>query len=96
MNVLAINCGSSSIKWGIFTTGWTEDVAPLRDGRLKAGSKGFSGEATLHFEAAGAELPDTTEPVPDHDEGVRRITKWLAATQLPVEAVGHVSWRSEE
>jgi acetate kinase len=88
MNILAINCGSSSIKWGVFTAGVDRGRAVAQK-RAQGRIERIGGEATLHFEAAGAEPLDTAALVPDHDEGVRRIADWVAATQLPVEAVGH-------
>jgi acetate kinase len=89
MNVLAINCGSSSIKWELFTAAVEGGRGTVVRRRARGRIERIGGEATLRFEAAGAEPLDTTERVPDHDEGVRRTAEWLAATQLPVEAVGH-------
>ncbi len=89
MNVLAINCGSSSIKWELFTAAGEGGRGSVPRRRAHGRIERIGGEATLHFEALGAEVVDTTERVPAHDEGVRRITEWLAARQLPVEAVGH-------
>jgi acetate kinase len=85
MNVLAINCGSSSIKWELFTA--ARDAVARRIAR--GGIERIGGAATLHFEAVGAEAVDRKERIGAHDDGVRRITEWLAAQQLPVEAVGH-------
>jgi acetate kinase len=89
MNVLAINCGSSSIKWGVFAAGVDGERGAVTrrwgQGRIER----VGGEATLHFEAAGVESIDTTAQVPDHDDGMRRIAEWVAATRVPVEAVGH-------
>jgi acetate kinase len=89
MNVLAINGGSSSIKWGVFAVGVDGGRGTVASRRAHGRIERIGGEATLHFEAAGAEPLDTTAHVPDHDEGVRRIAEWIAATHVPVEAVGH-------
>jgi acetate kinase len=89
MNVLAINCGSSSIKWELFTAAVEEGRRSVVRRRARGRIERIGGEATLRFEADGAEPLDTTERVPDHDEGVRRIAAWLAAAQLSVEAAGH-------
>jgi acetate kinase len=89
VNVLAVNRGSSSIKWGVFTASVEGGRSAVARQRAHGRIERIGGEAKLHFEAAGAELLDTTEAVPDHDDGVRRMTEWLAATQVPVEAVGH-------
>ena len=89
MNVLAINCGSSSIKFALFAGGGAEraaDVRRLARGRIErvGGDK-----AELRFEADGGAPLDTTASVPDHAAGVRRLAEWLAKTGAPVEAVGH-------
>jgi acetate kinase len=85
MNVLAINCGSSSIKWVVFAVG-TDAVASRRaHGRIER----IGGEAAIRFEAGTGKRLDTTAHVADHGDGIRRIADWIAATRLPVEAVGH-------
>jgi len=90
MNVLAINCGSSSIKWGVFAATVSGDRAGVvrrhAGGRIEQLG---ADKAQLHFEADGAAPLDTTAPVSDHAGGVRRIAEWVGATRLPVEAVGH-------
>ena len=89
VNVLAINCGSSSIRWGIFAVsangGRGRVVHRHAHGRIEQ----IGDAAQVHVEADGAAPLDTTVPVPDHDAGVRRIAEWVGATRLSVEAVGH-------
>jgi acetate kinase len=89
MNVLAINCGSSSIKFGLFAPASGERAGVVR--RLAGGRiEKLGGEKTeLHFETDGGAPLETTAAVPDHAEGVRRIAAWLDATRLAVQAVGH-------
>ena len=89
MNVLAINCGSSSIKFALFAGGGVERAADLR--RLAHGHIEQVGgdKAELRFEADGGAPLDTTAPVPDHAAGARRLAEWLGKTGTPVEAVGH-------
>jgi acetate kinase len=89
MNVLAINCGSSSIKFGLFAPAGEEGagaVSRLAGGRVEK----LGGEQTeLHFETDGGKPLETTAAVHDHTAGVQRIAEWLGATQLAVHAVGH-------
>ncbi|PYN31017.1 MAG: acetate kinase [Candidatus Rokuibacteriota bacterium] len=90
MNVLAINCGSSSIKFGLF-------AAPASGGRAGVVRRQAGGrierlgqdKAQLHFETDSGAPLDTAAAVPDHAEGVRRIAEWIRAIGLPVQAVGH-------
>ena len=89
MNVLAINCGSSSIKFGLFAPAGGQQaraVSRLAGGRVEK----LGGEKTeLHFETEGGKPLETTAAVRDHTAGVQRIAEWLGAMQLVVHAVGH-------
>lgn len=90
MNALAINCGSSSIKFGLFAASVSGEradaVRRLAGGRIEQLGKDT---AQLHFQADGGAPLDTTAPVRDQAEGVRRIAEWIGATRLPIDAVGH-------
>jgi acetate kinase len=89
MNVLTINCGSSSIKFGLFAPAGEERARPvsrLAGGRVeKLGSE----QTELHFETDGGKRLETTAAVHDHTAGVQRIAEWLGTTHLAVHAVGH-------
>src|SRR5258705_1844407 len=89
MNVLSINCGSSSIKFGLFAPAGEEGagaVSRLAGGRVEK----LGGEQTeLHFETDGGKPLEATAAVHDHTAGVQRIAEWLGATHLAVHAVGH-------
>src|SRR6266481_7514495 len=90
MNVLAINCGSSSVKFGLFAAPAAEDraagVRRLAGGRIE---RLGADQAQLSFETDRGAPLDTTASVRDQTEGVRRIAEWLGATSLAVQAVGH-------
>src|SRR5262249_17774452 len=95
MNVLAINCGSSSIKFGLFDepapadragVGQARDARRLAHGRIE---RLGTDQAQLAFEADRGAPLHTSRAVRDHTEGVRRIAEWLGATGLGVQAVGH-------
>jgi acetate kinase len=90
VNVLAINCGSSSIKCGVFEAAKRPDgsggVRRLASGRIE---KLGADKAQLRFESEGGAPVDTTEAVRDHAEAVRHIAEWIGAQRLKVDAVGH-------
>jgi len=89
MNVLAINCGSSSVKWGVFDVPADGRRRRVANRRARGRIESVGAEATLHFEAdAGARL-ETTSRIADHGEAVRRIVDWVTGTLAPVEAIGH-------
>lgn len=89
MNVLALNCGSSSIKWALSTAGVERRRGAVARRPARGRIERIGGEATLRFEAGGVDSLDTTAPVPDHDDGVRRVAAWIAEARLSVDAVGH-------
>jgi acetate kinase len=90
MNVLAINCGSSSIKFGLFDAPASGERAAaarrLAGGRIERLGRN---DAQLSFEADGGAPLETTAAVSDHAAGVRRIAEWMAERRLALEAVGH-------
>ena len=90
MNVLAINCGSSSIKFGLFDAA-AIGARPDGASRLAGGHIERLGtdKAELHFETGRGAPRDTTAAVHDQAEGVRQIAEWMSATRLAVQAVGH-------
>src|SRR5258708_32637015 len=89
MNVLAINCGSSSVKFGLFAAPAAEDraagVRRLAGGRIE---RLGTDQAQLSFETDRGAPLDTTASVRDQTEGVQRIAEWLGATSLAVPAGG--------
>jgi acetate kinase len=93
--VLALNCGSSSLKFQVFASDPGAPVAGAR--RLARGLVERIGDgATLMFQAEGSSATREREPVPDHEAAVRRVLGWLAAGgasehggALRVDAVGH-------
>jgi acetate kinase len=84
MNVLALNCGSSTIKLQLLTFGEAEGRAIAR-GSIER----FGGAASVRLDAAAGPPVRTTEPIPDHAAGIRRVVDWIAATIGRPDAVGH-------
>jgi acetate kinase len=83
MNVLALNCGSSSIKFRIFTfEGGAER-------RVAHGAVERIGDAaTVAFAQEDGATVNATERVADHAAGVRRVLDWTS-TVARIDAVGH-------
>jgi acetate kinase len=82
MIVLALNCGSSSIK---FQAVDTEARHRLARGLIER----LGERAHARFQAPGAANVDEAAPIPGYAEGVHRITGWLERIGVTVEAVGH-------
>jgi acetate kinase len=88
--VLALNCGSSSLKFRLFQAepGTHVGVHRLAGGHVER----LGDQATLAFQSEGGARLDAREPVPDQDTAVRRVTAWLATIDTGgrrIDAVGH-------
>jgi acetate kinase len=87
MNVLALNCGSSTVKFRLLAV---EPPAPAAAARTLAGGlvERLGADARLAFERDGrAEVARAR--VADHAEAVGRVLGWLAEGDDDVDAVGH-------
>src|SRR5262245_5004604 len=82
MDVLALNCGSSSIKFAVF-----DGHGLQRRGR--GSIERFGAQAHARLEPDGAPPREEAVAVRDHAEGVRRIVEWVRTWGRNVEAVGH-------
>lgn len=90
MNVLVLNCGSTSVKFQVLG-GDHDAFAAGTPRRLAAGKiDGIGREATLTFRADGTEHR-STERVADHEAGVARVLEWATTSRAvaSIEAVGH-------
>jgi acetate kinase len=92
MNVLAINCGSSTLKFQVIEV--EGDAAPGQERRLASGSVDrIDGRATIEFAAESGERLQQAATVADHGEAIQRVLAWLGARGLlepdGVEAIGH-------
>ena len=87
LNVLALNSGSSSLKFGLYR------VESLQTRRLIAGEAESIGEKAgiLHAEdAKGGTLLRETAAFPSQKEAIIRIARLLAEMKTPVpQAIGH-------
>ena len=95
MNVLVLNCGSSSVKFQLIETG-ADSAAVQSDRKLAIGLVDRLGsDATLKLKFAGEPAgPRKKSPRPDHEAAVRLIIQRLHADSSGaggrrVDAVGH-------
>lgn len=88
MNVLVLNCGSSSVKFQLIETDG-ECIASDSDRCLAKGLVERLGSLSLlHFQAAGKEPILAEEPLRDARAAIDRIVKWVAQIG-EIHAVGH-------
>jgi acetate kinase len=98
MNVLVLNCGSSTLKFQIIDTD-LERMSTDADARLAVGLvERIGGQALITFQAAGGAKHRFAEPVREHRAAVDRVLRWVVSkdsgiaqiTSLAdIQAVGH-------
>jgi acetate kinase len=89
MRVLALNCGSSSVKFQLIAAE-RAGAAPTERRLARGVIERIGAGATLTFEAAAAPPLREQTAVTDHAAGIRRITDWIAGAGLgAIDAVGH-------
>jgi acetate kinase len=85
VNVLALNCGSSTIKFRLFAFRGADAGSAIARGIVER----FGPAAAVRLDTAGGEPVRATEGIADHAAGVRRVVEWVTATAGRPEAVGH-------
>ncbi len=98
MNILVLNCGSSTVKFQIIETD-REAIESDRDRRLASGViERIGGQALITFEADGHPKERHAEPLRDHRAAIDRILRWIVSraskidhitTLADIHAVGH-------
>src|SRR4051812_32358407 len=98
MNVLVLNCGSSSVRFQLIATD-LERIAQNTDRRLARGYiERVGGEAIITFSAEGREPQRSTAPLRDTRTAVEMIIRWACAegsgisevkSVADIHAVGH-------
>lgn len=97
MNILVLNCGSSSVKFQIIATD-LEAIARDADRRLARGTiERIGGEAIVSLQSEGHEKKLSTAPLRDTQAAVELIVRWACSEAgLPslqsvadIHAVGH-------
>src|SRR2546421_494235 len=79
MIVLAVNCGSSSLKFQALDVGTGDESRRLAKGQVERIGGEMGGRAPLRETAA----------IADHEAAVRRVVEWVRESGLHLEAVGH-------
>ena len=91
MNVLVLNCGSSTVKFQLIATD-LDRIAQDTDERLARGVvERIGGEAIITFEAAGKEPLRSTAPVRDTRSAVETVIRWVTSADSGIEAVMSVA-----
>lgn len=90
MNVLVLNCGSSTAKFQLIATD-LDQIARDADEHLAGGVvERIGGEAIITFSARGVEARRSTAPVRDMRAAVETIIRWVTSADSGIEAVKSV------
>jgi acetate kinase len=88
MKVLALNCGSSTLKFRVFEL--PGDISHGKEKRMAHGVvERIGGPATMRFVAESGERLQSTEIITDHAEAACRVVIWLNSLGIRLDAVGH-------
>jgi acetate kinase len=97
MNILAFNCGSSSVKF-LVADFEPDPSAGWRENRLARGIvERIGGDSLLTFHREGRPPERLTARVGNHEEAIRRILAWVDSPDAPplpgqtnrIDAIGH-------
>ncbi len=91
MNILVLNCGSSTVKFQLITTD-LENIAANSDRKLAKGTiERIGGEAIISLQASGRDMQRTTAPVRDARSAVERIIRWACSESAGIDSVKSVA-----
>jgi acetate kinase len=91
MNILVLNCGSSSIKFQLVATD-LEQIAENTDRRLAGGVlERIGGEAIITLRAEGQEAQRSTAPLRDTRAAVELIIRWACSENSGIDSVKSVA-----
>jgi acetate kinase len=91
MNILVLNCGSSSVKFQLIATD-LEQIAQNDDRRLARGTvERVGGEAIITLQAEGLEAQRSTAPLRDTRSAVELIIRWACSESSGIESVKGVA-----
>jgi acetate kinase len=91
MNVLVLNCGSSSLKFQIIATD-LERIAQNSDKRLARGAiERIGGASIITLEAEGKPAERSAAPIRDHRAAVELVVRWACSESAGVEGVSSVA-----
>ena len=98
MNILVLNCGSSTVKFQIIETD-QDKIDVDQDRRLASGIvERVGGHALITLQAQGQPKVKRAEPVRDHRAAIDLIVRWIISPESKIDnitaladihAVGH-------
>ena len=91
MNVLVLNCGSSSLKFQLISTS-LEQIDRNADRTLAKGHiERIGGAATLNFSVDGRPPVRSARPIRDVKAALDAVLQWIASDEASIEGVGSLA-----
>jgi acetate kinase len=91
MNVLVLNCGSSSVKFRLIATD-LDLIAQNADRRLAKGTiERIGGEAIIRLQVEGRDPHRITSPLRDINAAVDFIARWAASDESGIEEIKSIA-----
>jgi acetate kinase len=91
MNILVLNCGSSSLKFQLIQTD-LERISQNSDRRLASGLiERIGGAAVLTFAAEGQETQRSAAPIRDIRSALDEVLKWIGSENSNIENIGDLA-----
>ncbi len=91
MNVLVLNCGSSTVKFQIIETD-QDRIAADSDRRLASGVvERIGSQALITFQAEGAGKERHAEPIRDQRAAIDRILRWIISSESTIEHISSLA-----
>ena len=91
MNVLVLNCGSSTVKFQVIQTD-AERMADDDDRRLASGVvERIGSQALISFQAEGSPKEKHAEPIRDHRAAIDRILRWIVSSPSQIEGIASLA-----
>lgn len=91
MNILVLNCGSSSLKFQLIATS-LEQIEARADRMLARGHiERIGGAAVLNFQTAGNDPVRSARPVRDMRSALDTVIQWIGSDETAIEGVSGLS-----
>ena len=91
MNVLVLNCGSSSLKFQLISTS-LEQIGQNADRTLAKGHiERIGGAATLNFSVDGRPPVRSGRPIRDIKAALDAVLQWIASDEAAIDGVGSLA-----
>lgn len=91
MNILVLNCGSSSLKFQIIQT----DLEAIKNDEDKMLAQGYieriGSQAIINLQVIGKTQLRTAEPVRDHKSALNYIIRWITNPETQIEGIRDIS-----